>query len=202
MNPFSFRGFLLAVAVIAVLPLPSKALAQQQLPPSFSPGFSEGSPWSHLPTGLFFPVKVAGFSRGNALQYDETGLDVSVGYNFHNPRIVATFYVYPTGGLTLEQEFKRRQEEITTLYPAAKLVSTDEIRVSPKKTPVLRAQYDVPRMFKSIDEPMRSILLVGPCGKNYVEYRISYPVSGGETAEKAVTRFLQDFAWSAKAETP
>ncbi len=198
MNPFVFRCLFLTVAVFCSL----TAMAQPSLPPSFSPGFSEASPWTHRPSGLSFPVKVAGFSRGDALQYDDTGLDVSVGYNFYDPRIVATFYVYPTGGLTIEQEMARRQKEITDKYPDAKLEKADQIEITPKKISVQRAVYAIPHIFEHVEGPMRSILLVGPCGKDFVEYRISYALAGGETAENAVARFLQDFSWAAKATAP
>jgi len=187
----------LATICGAFVLLGSSALPSQaaEPPPSFSVGSLPTSAWSHLPSGFVFREKIAGFQRGEAIQYDATGTDVSVAYDFFDPRIVATVYVYPTGGLTLDQELARRQREITTKYPAAQLVSTDKVGATPKNSEVLRATYAIPKMFPGMDEPMHSILLVGQQGKFFIEYRISFPVSGGETAEAAARSFYGEFAW-------
>ncbi len=182
------------LGIPAILPLAAQA-PQSPLPPAFSAGSLPTSPWFHQTSGFAFRDSVAGFQRGEPHQYNEPGTDISVGYNFYDPRIVATVYVYPTDGLTLDEEFARRQEEITTMYPAAKLVTTDKGRITPKKYEIPRAIYAIPRMFKGMDEPMRSILLVGERGKNFVEYRISYPASAGDAADSAAQRFLDEFAW-------
>jgi len=138
---------------------------------------------------------VAGFERGIPNQYDNAGRDVSVGYDFFDPRVVATFYVYPLEGLTQDQEFLRRQKEVMTMYPEAKLVSTGTANVTPKDIPVMIATYAIPRMFEKDNQPMRSLLLVGQRGDRFIEYRISFPVAGGDAATKAAQKFLAGFAW-------
>jgi len=192
MKPARWLSLCFLVAGLALMPCGRAA----ELPPSFSEGTSPDSPWMHRDSGFYFRAKVADFTRGEAIQYNPQGTDVSVGYNFYHPRVVATFYVYPAEGRTLEQEFQRRQTEVTAMYPAAKLVTTDTVEASPKKMPVKRALYAIPKMFKGVDEPMQSVLLVGQLGKErFVEYRISYPVSGGAAAEEAARRFVADFPW-------
>lgn len=166
-----------------------------QLPPSFSAGSSHISPWVHRDSGFSFPASVAGFVRGTPNQYDTAGQDVSVGYDYFKPRIVATFYVYPTEGKTQGEEFLRRQREVTTMYPAAQLVSTGTAKVTPKELPAMIATYAIPKMFEQDNQPMRSLLLVGQRGDRFIEYRISFPVSGGEAATKAAQDFLAEFAW-------
>lgn len=165
------------------------------IPESFTVGSTSTFPWVHRDSGFLFPGKVAGFVRGDANQYDRSGRDVSVGYYFHHPQVVATFYVYPSEGQTLSEELARRQEELTSKYPQAKLVTTGTTDVSPGRHAALIATYAIPEMFDQKDEPMKSLLLVGELGKELIEYRISYPVSGGDAAEKAAQAFLAQFPW-------
>jgi len=184
-------GLIVLIALLSGNPCP----AASSLPPSFSEGLLPSSPWVHRDSGFVFHEKVAGFMRGNAHQFDEAGQDVSVGYYFYHPNIVATFYVYPTGGLTLEQELSRRESEVTDKYPDAKLVSTGTTTVGPKGDPAIIATYAIPEMFDQPNQPKQSLLLIGQRGDWFVEYRISYDVSAGQVAVDAAQRFLKEFAW-------
>jgi hypothetical protein len=168
--------------------------AASDLPSSFSAGSAPSAPWVHRDSGFSFPAEVAGFKRGRAIQYDGSGQDVSVAYDYLDPRIVVTFYVYPLGGLTLDQEFLRRQAEVKTVSPTAKLVSTGTTKVTPQGSPALIGTFSIPDSF--IDGQLaKSLLLVSQRGDRFIEYRISYPAAGGEKADHLAQRFLSDFSW-------
>lgn len=171
-----------------------QSLAASDLPRSFSAGSTPSSPWVHRDSGFSFPAEVAGFKRGHAIEYDGSGQDVSVAYNYLDPRIIVTFYVYPLGGLTLDEEFLRRQNEVKTVSPSAKLVSTGTTKVSPQGLTALIGTYSIPNSF--IDGKLiKSLLLVGQRGDRFIEYRISFPVAGGDAASDLAQRFLADFSW-------
>lgn len=171
-----------------------QSLAASDLPRSFSAGSTPSSPWVHRDSGFSFPAEVAGFKRGHAIQYDGTGQDVSAAYNYFDPRIVVTFYVYPLGGLTLDEEFLRRQKEVKTVSPTAKLVSSGTTKVTPQELPALIATFSIPDSF--IDGKLaKSLLLVGQRGDRFIEYRISFPAAGGDAATDLAMRFLAEFSW-------
>ena len=121
---------------------------------------------------------------------------MSVGYNNGLPPIVATLYVYPAGGRTLEQELARRQAELTHVHPGARLLSRGSMSVSPRGVRALSAEYTFADRFAGTVQPLRSLLFGSPrTARAFVEYRFSYPAPTPQVSAPLVQKLAQDFAW-------
>ena len=77
-------------------------------PGAFAPSTSVPGEVVQRDSGFAFPAQLGRFHRVALRQYDPAGRDVSAGYNCDFLQVVATIYVYPAVGRTLEQEFVRR----------------------------------------------------------------------------------------------
>ena len=81
----------------------------------------------HVPYGIRFPIRLGDLLRSSPRHYDETGRDVSVGYNRPSPRLTVTVYLYPPGlgeGLTPEQEFIGAMQAIQYKWDGVEIVSS------------------------------------------------------------------------------
>ena len=159
------------------------------------PSKDKGGPLVHRSSGFTFPLLLGKFHRVMPHQYDAAGYDVSVGYNLEFPPVAVTIYVYQAGQASLEQEFARRQAEVTGVHPAARLVAQGATTVSPEKVRALSADYTYDEKFAGAVQPVRSTLLVARHGEQFVEYRISYTLGSAPVAAKLSRQFTQDFAW-------
>ena len=182
---------LLAVVGLALL---AGCGTAQKKGPTFTQA-SEEAPLVHALSGFAFPERIGAFRRGPVLRYNNAGDDVSVGYDEDSAEIVATLYVYPTHGRTLEAEFAARQHEVSQAHPDAQLISSGNVAVTPKRISAPSASYTFAVEVAGGEQQLRSELLVAQAGNWFVEYRISYPAENQASAAAKIKTLLQKFAW-------
>jgi len=149
----------------------------------------------HRESGFVFPAHIGNFHRRSEDKFDAMGHDVSVSYFCSPTPIVATLYVYPTGGLSLDQEFQRRQSEVEQAHPGAKLMSRGATTVSPKRVRALTAEYQFSGNFGGSDQALHSVLIVAQRGPRFIEYRMTFPSSERTAAAAQAAKLSQQFAW-------
>ncbi len=90
---------LFAATVLFVATSPSSAQGDVELP--------DGD-WAHIATGTVFPASIGEFKRTRIYEYDDTGRDASVGFQFQSDagNLSVTTYVYPRkDGVDCQAEF-------------------------------------------------------------------------------------------------
>src|SRR5262249_16740246 len=103
--------------------------------------------------------------------------------------------VYPTGGMSLEQELSRREAEIMGAHRGAQFASRGSATVSQRRARALSAIYTFQDKFAGATRPLRSVLFVAKNGSRFVEYRFTYPASEEPMAGKGVSQFTRNFEW-------
>jgi hypothetical protein len=162
------------------------------------PFVEQGADLKHAASGMVFPSAALGFAREMPRVYDNTGRDISVGYNLTGAAgaIVATVYVYPAPALTsfgssdnvvadarahlTRGEFDRRKQEVLQVHPAAVLLREGQVAFPAGGAgDGWKAEYSLTETIGGISGPVRSQLFVF-CyvGQGWaLEYRFSYPES-------------------------
>jgi hypothetical protein len=152
---------------------------------------------THVNSGFVFPFEVGEFQGGaDVKQYDPSGNDVSVPYNFLKDEefIAITVYVYaiptPKTGQTVEAvlrgHFDALKAEILETYKGAKLSAEGDFTVRGKKG--RRAAFQVVFPMTTSQSNSELYLLIH---KNwFVKYRVSYPTSAAASASPRVLEFL------------
>jgi len=172
--------------------------------------------YTHEKSGMTFPIAVGEFHRTGIQQYDQDGLDVSVGYNLSDDRrqIIATIYVYPAPphisigsspetvasvrAYLSKQEFEARKREALQPRPGARLIEDTDITIPVGGT--IRtgrmATFEYDENFLGKKQSLRSHLcifnFVG--GKWVIKFRISYPRHLEVTRE--IDSILQGVPWN------
>ena len=149
----------------------------------------------HRDSDFSFPATLAGFHRVRHVQYTENGQDVSVGYNHDDPRVVATVYVYPRNGQSVEQELARRMAEVQAKHPGARLISNTTASVTPGHVRALSAEYRYQGPFGGETQSLRSRLIVAEHKQWFVVYRFYYASPTQAAAEPLTSALATDFAW-------
>ena len=149
----------------------------------------------HRDSDFRFPAALAGFRRVRHVQYTENGQDVSVGYNHEGPRVVATIYVYPRNGQSVEQELARRMAEVQARHPGARLISNTTATVTPGRVRALSAEFRYQGPFGGETPFLRSRLIVAEHQQWFVVYRFYYAASTQAAAEPLTSALATDFAW-------
>ena len=166
------------------------------LPSAFIQSSSDAS-LIHQRSGFSFPKQIGNFQREKATQYDQSGDDVSVGYNALNyaAPVAATVYIYPMYTSTINAEFRARQAEIIANHTEAQLIKTSVIDVTPRHISALSASYIFNGIFAGKFQMLKSELLVAQIGNRYVEYRFTYPSSTAAASYADIVNFEQSFKW-------
>ena len=149
----------------------------------------------HRDSDFSFPATLAGFHRVRHVQYTENGQDVSVGYNHDGPRVVATVYVYPRNGQSVQQELARRMAEVQARHPGARLISNTTAAVTPGHVQALSAEYRYQGPFGGETQSLRSRLIVAEHKQWFVVYRFYYASHTQAAAEPLTSALATDFAW-------
>ena len=149
----------------------------------------------HRDSDFRFPATLAGFHRVRHVQYDPNGQDVSVGYNHDGPRVVATVYVYPRQGQSVEQELARRMAEVQAKHPGARLISNTPATVTPGRVRALSAEFRYQGPFGGETQFLRSRLIVAEHKQWFVVYRFYYASATQAAAEPLTSALAVDFAW-------
>jgi hypothetical protein len=169
-------------------------------PPPFE--VIQGDALVHVASQFLFPPQIGELRRVLTKQYDQAGRDISVDYNGDRPQIAAAIYVYPVHGKTLQEEFRFRQNEVVSQHPNAKVVTSGPTSVSPAKIAGLMTDYAYMDKFRGRVQKLRSRLVVAEQGDWSVEYRLTYPESGGKNAATRVDSLLASFSFPAPSKNP
>ena len=161
----------------------------------FTGGPTLSDPLVHRASKFIFPAKFGSFQRALPQQYDADGEDFSIAYDSLLPPISITVFVYPAAGRSLEDEFARRQNEITAVHPEAKLFAHGSATLSPSREHALSASYRYRAVFGDVEQTVLSALLIARHGDRFVAYRVVYPVAAKALATPAALKFEQAFPW-------
>jgi hypothetical protein len=152
---------------------------------------------THVNSGFVFPFRIGEFQGGSDVkQYDPSGNDVSVPYNFIKDEnfIAATVYVYaipaPKPGqdieAVLQDHFESLKAEIQGAYKGAKVTAEGDFVVQGKKGK--RAAFQL--VFPGATSPSNSELYLLIHKQWFVKYRVSYPTSAAAAAGTRVSQFV------------
>jgi hypothetical protein len=157
--------------------------------------------YTHGPSQFRFPPRIGSFQREAVTQYDQDGLDVSVGYNHPGYRIAATVYVYPvpqrSPDNTLEGHFGSCKAEVVRTNGGAQFVSEGAVQISPGglQHSGRQAAYTLTAVFAGQRQPLRSELYLFAHGPWFIYYRVTYPVEQRAVAESAAKAFINELRW-------
>ena len=181
-------AFIVLILVISVV-----SLAQE--PPKLQ--LEPDKPYIHQPTGFVVPASSGEFRRISGYRLDASGSHIVVGYN--SPHVVATLYIVPKGDQTLEQQFDNSKKSVTKVHPKAKCLSEGTIEIKQDKQAHVfqRAVYELQM---SSDDPrmVRSEIYLLEFGEFFLKYRISYPVTVADAADKEIAGLLSDLVIPAR----
>lgn len=168
------RAFLLAATA---------ALLTAQEPPKAVPADQD---YVHRETGVTFPARMPGFTRGNVREFDPQGRDVSAAYGDGN--FVATVYSYPLPPRLhdLREVLTDAQAAIQQANPAAKLV-----REGAGPDGSMRAEYEFTARLRSGEQLVRSHVVVYGKGDWLLKYRVTYPAAEREEGERRMEALIR-----------
>ena len=161
----------------------------------FAGGPTLNDPLVHRASKFTFPAKFGPFRRALPQQYDAAGQDFSIAYDSLLPPISITVFVYPAAGRSLEDELTRRQNEITSLHPDARLLAHGPTTLSPSHERALSASYRYRAVFGDVAQAVLSGVLIARHGERFVAYRVVYPEAAKGLALPAALKFEQSFPW-------
>ena len=161
----------------------------------FTGGPTLSDPLVHRSSHFTFPAKFGPFARALPQQYDAAGEDFSIAYDSLLPPVSITVFVYPVAGRRLEDEFARRQSEITIVHADARLLAHGPAALSPRHEPALSALYRYRATFSDVEQPVLSSLFIARHGNRFVAYRVVYPEVAKALALPAALKFEQAFPW-------
>jgi hypothetical protein len=182
-----------------------------------------GVVYVHSYSKFSFPKQIEKFQFVESHEYDRYGKDISVGYNSPTP-IAATVYVYPAAKnfsllpaaplqdvseTLIDHEFDLRKLEISKTHPDARLISEEpcEIIQGNNHFKGKKATYSMAYRFGFSNRNCLSelyIFVIEPGtmflvnDRQYVEYRITYPVVLKDQSEKEISSFLTQLTWPTK----
>jgi hypothetical protein len=138
-----------------------------------------------------FPKSIAGLKRAEIYQYDKSGKNCSVAYNYKN-LIAATVYVYPPEGSLSEEE----------VMVSALIDNTHKSGKPQKRMPVVFNKYKGIRLghvygsvFNYRHQLLRSQTLLFQIKGYSLKFRISYPAQHAQELEPRINQFLADYPW-------
>jgi hypothetical protein len=182
----AMRTHLLAVLALTVLIGSQSARAE---PPKLD--LPADKPYTHEPSGFVFPIRVGEFDRISGYRYDETGLNISIGYNHKPSRIVMTAYVYPAGNAELKDHFDQICRDVTKAFPAAKEVSRGpwELKQGDKKYDGLKAVFSMRREFGGEVRELNSVAYLLKLGNQFIKFRVTYPADQDPEGADVIAQF-------------
>jgi hypothetical protein len=154
----------------------------------------------HTVSGFVFPKRIGVFEREKMQQYNQTGSDVSAGYNA-GVLVAATVYVYPAPAETSADAFARewasKRSEVLNGHQGVAVLSEASATVTQgdRKHVGRRAFFSYRDIFARTPQNVKSQLLVFRDGPVFVEYRFTYPRDHSAEAEKQIERFIHGWSW-------
>lgn len=148
----------------------------------------------HADSGFAFPARLGSFARFQGHQYDDSGRDISVGYNGDIPSTV-TVYVYPADGIDLDAALTTQSASVLAAYPGARVTGRRTVQVTPEEIPAVSVSFAFSAAFLGKEQPLHSELVLARFGDRFVKYRITYPETIADIAGEDSGKFLHYFAW-------
>ena len=179
-----------AAAVTLLLLVTSAQLATAQSEPIDLP---DGEPYVHEPSGFRFPPDVNTFTRTAAYRYDETGHNVSVGYNDAALRCILTAYVYPNRGIDAAQHFEQVKRDVRQVHPKAEVVAEGEwtLKQGDKTYTGRRAAFSFTGKIRDQSHDVVSEAYLLRHGNHFIKFRVTCPKEKYEPTAERVGRFLE-----------
>lgn len=204
----SLRG---AVILLCLLLASGCLTAEEKLSEPISQ--TPAGEFTHPGTRFRFPESIGGFQRVEVMQYDESGEDVSVGYNLGSEEpISATIYMYPGRDILNlgsesdvvdagrnfldEEEFEAAKEAILETAPGLTLVSEEEWTMfsGGGEQPGKRAIFQGPGIIDRAPTLMRTEVDLFGYGDWFVKYRFTY-LGESLTAPALILDFMNSLEW-------
>jgi hypothetical protein len=166
-------------------------------------GAAQPSPsdvFEHKPSNFRFPLTVGNFAREAVKQYDQSGLNVSVGYNLGQQAAV-TVYVYPVQEKPprndLKEHYKFCKEEVLRAHQGGLIVAEGPTDLKPggQEQGGFQAAFTYTARFAGREQPVRSELYLYRHGRWFIKYRATYAVGDQPKAEPAVKEFIDAWKW-------
>ena len=160
----------------------------------------------HTFSGFTFPTHIGVFQRVQMRQYNQSGSDVSAGYQA-GALIAATVYAYPaptqSGADVLAREYASKRSEVLNGHQGVAVLSEGPVTISQggKKRIGRRAYFSFLDPVAPTPRYLKSQLLVFRDGRIFVEYRFTYPRDHAETAERQIDDFIQAWFWRGPTKT-
>ena len=164
----------------------------------------EGEPYLHEPSGFRFPPDVNTFARTSAYRYDETGHNVSVGYNDAALRCILTVYVYPNRGLPVAAHFDQVKRDVREVHRDAKPVAEGEwtLKQGDKTYTGRRAAFSFTVKIRGEAHDVVSEAYLLRHGGHFIKFRVTCPKEKYEPAADRVSRFLESLKLPEPAAAP
>ena len=182
-----------------------------------------GIAYLHSYSKFSFPNRIETFQFVESHEFDRYGKDISVGYNSPLP-VAATVYVYPAAknfsllpslplpnvsDALIDHELEERKLEIARSHPDARLISEEPFELVQENNHFRgkKAVYSLTYRFGFSNPDCLSelyIFLIEPGvmflanDRQYVEYRITYPIVAQSKATNEIVSFLSMLTWPTK----
>lgn len=160
-------------------------------------------PYVHSGAGVRFPATAGIFQRGRIVQYDETGLDASVGYKIDGMPGEMTLYVYPDRGETCRSWFDGADDAVIRRGNVSREANAAPLKLFPGvSVEQYSTRYTIPAGSLDYDNgEIASYLWVGcrkdPRGNGWVmKYRGSFLASDAAKADAMVKQLFALVDWS------
>ncbi len=166
-----------------------------------SPWFSYGVDRSltHRPTGIVFPLEMAGLIRAAETTLDAKAGEVAVPYflDVDEGRLSIVIYLLPAGGDTAEGHFKASLNAALDRLQDARRLSVGFQRVAHGKGEAAGHHSLFSYEDSASETAFLGQLYVFDVDGTIIKYRISYPTNLSEIVAEKVPAFLQAFDWPA-----
>ncbi|MBI5624672.1 MAG: hypothetical protein HY924_12910 [Elusimicrobia bacterium] len=167
--------------------------------PAFIQGES-GQVIVHRHSGFRFPQDVSEYVGVGPTQYDEKGLDVSVGYNHAKLMgLAVTVYVYPDSGGpgSLAGQYEGCKAEVSGAHASVKVLSEEVLSGAPNGTQTegRKALFSFEDELGGINLSSLSELWLFSHKGFFIKFRASYPDSMKPHAPQAVVGLIKELSW-------
>lgn len=172
--------------------------------------------YTHVASGMTFPLSVGDFHRSKVIRYDTEILDMSAGYDLVTVTgsVAATVYVYPAPSLIsigsppnvvaaardrlAQNEFAARKREVMQYRPGAILIQEKEVSLQQNNAANVgkMATFEYEEVFAGQRQLLRShlYLFCFAGGKWVIKYRFTHPRF--HDATKEIDEFMKNLFWT------
>jgi hypothetical protein len=161
--------------------------------------------WEHPASGLRFPEQVADYRRVRIDQYDPSGNDVGVGYNYESVAASVAFTVYVRPPLTLDsgapaslaEQFDIERRVIHSHHPGGdeSWVRDESFATESGSVPAKVAEYRYVQDFAYRRQPVVSQLHLFDRDGWFIKYRVTFAEAQEEKAREIVRAMLESAPW-------